>query len=98
MSNVIQLACRFLSGQEKVYIASVDRKEKPHIAIANAPAFEEDNLLVFEEWFCPSTIENVRGNPRISLAAIDPETTWGYQTAYFPPECLPGQAKSRCSL
>jgi hypothetical protein len=31
--------------------------------VANAPAFEEENLLVFEEWFCPSIIENIRENP-----------------------------------
>jgi len=79
MTTMIQFACRFLSGQDKVYIASVDVRGRPHLAVSKGPVFEKENLLVFEEWFCPSTIENVRANPRISIAVIDSETSWGYQ-------------------
>ncbi len=78
MNRMIRTACEFLVSQNQVYIASTDDVGYPHLAVAHGPTLSPNGHIVFEEWFCPTTIQNVRKNPKIVVAAIDRKTSMGY--------------------
>jgi hypothetical protein len=75
---MIRTACEFLVSQNQVYIASTDARGYPHLAVAQGPTLSPNGYLVFEEWFCPATILNLRTNPKVVVAAIDRKTSMGY--------------------
>jgi len=77
--NCFKKVCEFLSLQKVVYIATTDEKGKPHLAVTKAPSIKENNILIFEEWLCPATVRNLKVNPHITVAAMDRETSRGYQ-------------------
>ncbi len=75
---MIRTACEFLVSQTQVYLASTDAGGYPHLAVAHGPTLSSNGYLVFEEWFCPATVKNVRTNPKVVVAAIDRKTSMGY--------------------
>lgn len=62
-----------------VFVATADSLGQPHLAIGEQVAISGDSLLIFENWFCPSTLENIAANPHVSVVAVVPETGRGYQ-------------------
>ncbi len=62
-----------------VYVATAGRNGEPHIAASEGLAFLEGDRIIFKAWFCLKTIENLRENPKLSLAILDPKTKAGYQ-------------------
>lgn len=61
-----------------VYVATANREGIPHIAAAEGMDFIEGQI-VFRAWFCLKTVENLRENPKLSLAVLSPKTQEGYQ-------------------
>jgi general stress protein 26 len=61
-----------------VYVATANRAGMPHIAASEGMDFIEDQI-VFRAWFCLKTVENLRENPKLSLAVLSPKTKEGYQ-------------------
>jgi uncharacterized protein len=63
------------------FVATSDAKGNPHIAAGRGVAVVKPNLLVFEAWFCLTTLQNLQENPKIAVAIADPATGNGYQFA-----------------
>lgn len=62
-----------------VLVATADSLGQPHIAIGRQVVFSEDSLMIFENWFCPSTLQNISCNKRVSVVVVAPDTEKGYQ-------------------
>jgi hypothetical protein len=73
--NIRQL----IEGLRFVFVASSDTSGCPHMAIGEQIAIAGDCTLVFENWFCPITLQNIAGNPHVSVVAVLPDTGNGFQ-------------------
>ena len=62
-----------------IFVATTDSVGQPHMAIGEQVAIFGDSLLVFENWFCPSTLRNIASNTHVSVVAVLPGTGNGYQ-------------------
>lgn len=62
-----------------VFVATADSSGQPHMAIGEHITVSGESLLIFENWFCPSTLHNISRNPRLSVVAVLPDTGTGYQ-------------------
>jgi general stress protein 26 len=62
-----------------VYVATANREGIPHIAASEGMTFVDGDQVVFTAWLCIKTVENLRENPRLSLAVLNPESRKGYQ-------------------
>lgn len=62
-----------------VYVATADSSGMPHMSIGEQVTISGDSLLIFENWFCPSTLHNITRNPRVSVVAVLPDSGTGYQ-------------------
>ncbi len=69
----------FVEKVDLAYVASSDRSGRPHLAAVKGLTVPDPQHIVFSEWFCPRTIENVSVNPEIAIAVLEPETGNGYQ-------------------
>jgi predicted pyridoxine 5'-phosphate oxidase superfamily flavin-nucleotide-binding protein len=63
------------------FVASSDRSGNPHLAAFTGMKVVDPGHIVFSEWFCPKTIENLAGNPAVAVAVMDSATGKGYQFA-----------------
>lgn len=70
---------RLIENLPYVFVATSDQSGQPHMAIGEQISIKGNSLLVFENWFCPSTLENISDNSHISVVAVQPETGKGYQ-------------------
>ena len=61
------------------FVATADAKGNPHLAAGRGIAMIPPNLLVFEAWFCTTTLQNLQENPMVAVAIADPATGDGYQ-------------------
>jgi len=69
----------FAEAVGHAFVATSDREGIPHIAAGREVSFPAANLLVFEAWFCTTTLRNLQENPRIAVAIVDHDTRKGYQ-------------------
>jgi len=70
---------RFIETIPLAFVASADTAGHPHLALGNdVKALDGDHLL-FENWFCQTTLHNVDLNPRVAVAVMAPDMTTGYQ-------------------
>ncbi|WP_239027895.1 pyridoxamine 5'-phosphate oxidase family protein [Geomonas subterranea] len=60
------------------FVATCDTGGHPHLAAGRGVALFEPNRLVFESWFCPTTMKNLQDNPHVSVVIAD-EAGNGYQ-------------------
>lgn len=70
---------RLIENLSYVFVATSDQSGQPHMAIGGQITIQGSSLLIFENWFCPSTLENISVNSHISVVAVRPETGKGYQ-------------------
>lgn len=70
---------QFIEKIDIAYVASTDKSGRPHLAAVKGLTIPDSQHIVFSEWFCPKTIENIAGNPEIAIAVLDGETGKGYQ-------------------
>jgi hypothetical protein len=50
-----------------VFVAAADESGQPHMAIGEQGAVSGDSLLILENRFCPSTLENMTCNRHVRL-------------------------------
>ncbi|MDA8429462.1 MAG: pyridoxamine 5'-phosphate oxidase family protein [Geobacteraceae bacterium] len=62
-----------------VFVATADQTGQPHIAIGDHMRISGDSILVFENWFCPATLQNITCNSHVSVVAVKKNTGTGYQ-------------------
>jgi len=70
---------QFIEEVGFVFVASSDSFGCPHMAIGDHIVVSGDSKLVFENWFCPTTLQNIACNPRVSVVATSPDNGNGYQ-------------------
>lgn len=70
---------RFIEGAEYAFVASAGGDGCPHLAAGQGLRSPDPGHLVFEAWFCHTTLQNLEGNPRVAIAVADPVTGNGYQ-------------------
>jgi predicted pyridoxine 5'-phosphate oxidase superfamily flavin-nucleotide-binding protein len=69
----------FIETIDRAYVASADESGVPHLAAGTDPKIPDPRHLVFEAWFCPTTLRNVARNPRVTVAIVVPDSGAGYQ-------------------
>jgi hypothetical protein len=62
-----------------IFIATTDQSGHPHIATGGQTSISGDYILVFENWFCPTTLQNITCNCHVSVVAVKQDTGTGYQ-------------------
>ena len=70
---------RFAEEAGHAFVATADEKGNTHLAAGRGVTVIRPNRLVFEAWFCQTTLRNLQQNPRIAVAIADPATGIGYQ-------------------
>ncbi len=70
---------RFVEGIPVAFVASVDGTGRPHLAAGKEIRVLDDDHLVFENWFCRTTLGNVANNPHVAVTVTTPGAGSGYQ-------------------
>ncbi|MBW4054407.1 MAG: pyridoxamine 5'-phosphate oxidase family protein [Proteobacteria bacterium] len=80
MVDMITEPVRSLMGKTTlVFVATADSFGQPHMAIGEQVTVSGDSVLIFENWFCPSTLQNIECNFRIAIVVVLPDSGKGYQ-------------------
>lgn len=69
----------FVEGIQLAFVASTDREGRPHLAAGKDLKVLDTEHLVFENWFCSTTLRNVAHNPRVAVVVTEPATGNGFQ-------------------
>lgn len=70
---------RFVEAQGMATVASTAADGRPHLALGSDIKVLDDEHLLFENWFCQTTLRNVAQNRQVAVAVMSPGTTSGYQ-------------------
>jgi len=76
MSNEL---LRFVEAAERAVVATADSTGHPHLALGSNIKTPDGNHLVFENWFCQTTLRNLEQNPSIAVAILAEGAEFGYQ-------------------
>ncbi len=68
-----------LKNTKNVFIATVNAVGQPHMAIGEQVTVSSDDLLIFENWFCPTTLQNINNNARVAVVTVLSDSGTGYQ-------------------
>jgi general stress protein 26 len=69
----------FAEGVGYAIVATSNLAGSPHLAAGRGVSVLEKNRLVFEAWFCVTTLKNLQENPKVAVVIADPATGKGYQ-------------------
>jgi len=64
---------------EQFFMAVVDSAGVPRVNAARQIELLAENQFEVEEWICPQTLANIRGNPKTAVFIRDPATGNGYE-------------------
>jgi len=70
---------QFIKDIPMAIVASATSDGIPHLALGTDLKNPDEEHLVFENWFCKTTMKNVTQNPRVSVAIMELSTGTGYQ-------------------
>jgi hypothetical protein len=70
---------RLIEKLSYIFVATTDSSGQPHMAIGEQVIVLGDSFLVFENWFCPCTLQNIASNSHVSVVVVLPGTGNGYQ-------------------
>lgn len=70
---------RFVEARGVATVASADAEGQPHLALGKGIRVLDDEHLLFENWFCQTTLRNVEQNQSVAVAVMAQETATGYQ-------------------
>lgn len=76
MTNEIK---EFANRIGHAFVATADANGNPHLAAGRDVSIVEPAGLVFESWFCQTTLKNLQGNPNLAVVIADPATGNGFQ-------------------
>lgn len=76
MSKEIQ---RFVETAELAMVASADAAGHPHLAMGSNLTMPDEKHLVFENWFCQTTLRNLEQNQSIAVSVLAEGADTGYQ-------------------
>jgi hypothetical protein len=69
----------FVETRGMATVSSADAEGSPHLALGNGIQVLDDGHLLFENWFCQTTLRNVERNQRVAVAVMDPDSATGYK-------------------
>lgn len=69
----------FARDLDHFLLATVAPDGQPHIAAAGELALSANGLLAITDWFCLTTLDNLRKNPKIAIIVWDRKRDRGYQ-------------------
>lgn len=69
----------FIEKSEYAIVASADKNGCPHLAAGRELRVPDPCHLVFEAWFCFTTLQNLAENPLVAVVVADPATGSGFQ-------------------
>lgn len=70
---------RFVESRGVATVASADAGGFPHLALGNDIKVLDGEHLLFENWFCQTTLRNIKQNRQVAIAVMAPESATGYQ-------------------
>lgn len=70
---------RFIETIPVAIVASTDDAGYPHLAAATGLRALSGTSLLFENWLCETTLQNVSRNPRVAVAVTAADGQAGYQ-------------------
>lgn len=70
---------RFADGVGHAFVATADAKGSPHLAAGRDISIIKPARLVFESWFCQTSLRNLQENPNVAVVVADPSTGNGFQ-------------------
>jgi len=70
---------RFVEERGVATVASADADGRPHLALGSGIKVLDDEHLLFENWFCQTTLRNIEQNHRVAVAVMAAGSATGYQ-------------------
>ncbi len=70
---------RFVEERGMAVVASAGNGGYPHLALGNSMKILDGKYLLFDNWFCQTTLQNVEQNHRVAVAVMAPDSAAGYQ-------------------
>ncbi len=103
---------RFIERIPLAIVASADSGGHPHLALGSYIKALDGEHLLFENWFCQTTLRNVAQNPWVAVAVMARDMATGYQfignvahgsdtailNGYAPEVEPPGEPQTRTRL
>lgn len=78
--DVISVSIKeFVQKVSHAVVASSDSSGVPHLAATAAVSVPDPSHLLFEAWFCTTTLRNVKENPQVAVAVADTGSGRGFQ-------------------
>jgi predicted pyridoxine 5'-phosphate oxidase superfamily flavin-nucleotide-binding protein len=68
-----------LKNNKYVFVATVNAVGQPHLAISDRVIVSKNDLLIFENLFCPTTLQNVSSNNRVAVVTVLSDSGKGFQ-------------------
>jgi len=69
----------FVAAAEQAVVATSDAAGLPHLALGSKVITPDGDHLVFENWFCQTTLHNLEQNPSVAIAVLAVGAETGYQ-------------------
>ena len=79
MPTLTQHMRQVLKQQPVLMVATSDNQGRPNVSPKGALKIVDEDKLVFADFSAHKTRANLRANPSIAVAAVDPQTYEGYQ-------------------
>lgn len=70
---------QFVDRVGHAFVATADANGYPHVAAGRGVTVVTPGRLVFESWFCQTSLKNLKENPNIAVAVADSVTGNGFQ-------------------
>ena len=70
---------QFIEAIPVAIVASTDDAGYPHLAAASGLQVPDGSTLLFENWSCETTLQNVSRNTRVAVAVTAADGQTGYQ-------------------
>ena len=70
---------RFVEARRVAMVASTDVDGRPHLSLGSDIKVLDGEHLLFENWFCQTTLRNVEQNRQVAVAVMAHDSRTGYQ-------------------
>ncbi len=75
----INAAIKIAEKLQYFFIATANDRGVPHVATAGELVLKSPDMVEVSFWFCPTTIDNLQQNKKVSLIIWDAKENSGYQ-------------------
>jgi hypothetical protein len=79
MTKLTEQMKQLIKQQPVVFVATSDGLGRPNVSPKGTLSILDDDKLVFADLFSLKTRANLRANPHLALAVVDPQALEGYQ-------------------